>query len=337
MSFLGVAGRAACITAIALVLVLVSAVAASGQATANPAHVGAVDEFRYEVPLDAGISRGFEATASIVSADDSQWSSRLATGVVGHLYDISANFVAPGTLGDDLLSAACRRNSFVPATLVLMADGATKAIEAIEVGDWVWATDPETGETGPRQVIATIIGDGEKDLVDITIEGVKVTATDGHPFWVDDQGRWIEAEDLAIGDRVLLADGALLSVTGVRKWSAVQRVHNLTVAGIHTFYVVVDDSPVLVHNCGFDDAVDTAHGRQRLVEGGFDDLATDVVRASDTVYEQANDALAHVAQTGPDSFDFIVVGDNGVITAHCGFTRADLDGLARNFGWSGYP
>ena len=35
---------------------------------------------------------------------------------------------------------------FVAGTLVLTATG-HEAIERIEAGDWVWATDPETGET----------------------------------------------------------------------------------------------------------------------------------------------------------------------------------------------
>jgi hypothetical protein len=38
-------------------------------------------------------------------------------------------------------------NSFTPATLVLLADGTSKPIEDIEIGDLVLATDPETGVT----------------------------------------------------------------------------------------------------------------------------------------------------------------------------------------------
>ena len=38
-------------------------------------------------------------------------------------------------------------NSFIPGTQILMADGTSKPIEDIIVGDWVWATDPETGRT----------------------------------------------------------------------------------------------------------------------------------------------------------------------------------------------
>ncbi|GHC74509.1 hypothetical protein GCM10007079_08820 [Nocardiopsis terrae] len=62
-------------------------------------------------------------------------------------------------------------NSFVPGTGVVMADGSTKAIEAVEVGDAVLATDPETGEQGARTVAATIDGEGFKTLVEIRVDG----------------------------------------------------------------------------------------------------------------------------------------------------------------------
>ncbi len=149
-------------------------------------------------------------------------------------------------VADDL----CRVNSFVPATLVLMADGTNKAIAEVQVGDVVMATDPETGEHGPRRVTDTIVGDGIKDLVDIEVDGDIITATDRHPFWVNDEGRWVDAEDLKTGDVLLLADGDTVAIDAVRERTEVRRVHNLTVDGIHTYYVVAGDDPVLVHNCG---------------------------------------------------------------------------------------
>jgi hypothetical protein len=73
-----------------------------------------------------------------------------------------------------------------------MADGTRKPIKDVRVGDTVLATDPETGESGPRRVTTLIQGDGEKRLVDVTLKtdgsagltARKITAADGHPFWV---------------------------------------------------------------------------------------------------------------------------------------------------------
>uniref|UniRef100_A0AAU2UXA4 Polymorphic toxin-type HINT domain-containing protein n=1 Tax=Streptomyces sp. NBC_00003 TaxID=2903608 RepID=A0AAU2UXA4_9ACTN len=93
---------------------------------------------------------------------------------------------------------SCRVNSFVPGTTVLMADGSRKPIEEIKTGDKVMATDPETGETKAEPVVATIIGQGSKDLVKIAVradgdqsgdqaDSGALIATDGHPFWVPDR------------------------------------------------------------------------------------------------------------------------------------------------------
>ncbi|WP_411082140.1 polymorphic toxin-type HINT domain-containing protein [Streptomyces sp. cmx-18-6] len=150
------------------------------------------------------------------------------------------------------------RNSFLPGTQVVLADGATKNIEDVEIGDQVLATDPETGETTAKTVTAEINGEGIKHLVEITIDtdGEKgdstasVTATDRHPFWVAGVKEWIDATDLRPGERLRRNDGASLRITAVARWTEGSRVHNFTVADFHTYYVLAGETPVLVHNSG---------------------------------------------------------------------------------------
>lgn len=157
-----------------------------------------------------------------------------------------------------LVSNCIRTNSFVAGTPVLMADGSTKPIEDVRVGDEVQATDPTTGETGPRAVTDLIVGTGEKELVQVTFDtddtaGDKtdaVTATGGHPFWVSDKGVWRDAKDLVPGDDVRTAEGSSLEVVGTTAWAEYLTVYNLTVDGLHTYYVLAGDATVLVHNCG---------------------------------------------------------------------------------------
>lgn len=60
-----------------------------------------------------------------------------------------------GRLGSKLGSCSLP-NSFTGDTPVLMADGTRKPIKDVEVGDTILATDPETGDTGPRKVTALI-------------------------------------------------------------------------------------------------------------------------------------------------------------------------------------
>jgi hypothetical protein len=132
-----------------------------------------------------------------------------------------------------------------------MADGTTKAIEDVEVGDWVWAEDPETGERGPRQVTEVILGLGPKELVEISVCGSNgsVTATDVHPFWEVSTGTWVHAQDLKVGDQLWTTAGYTVYVSQVHADSVpFQAVYNLTIDGLHTYYVLIGDQPVLVHN-----------------------------------------------------------------------------------------
>ncbi|WP_081916179.1 SpvB/TcaC N-terminal domain-containing protein [Saccharothrix sp. NRRL B-16314] len=145
-------------------------------------------------------------------------------------------------------------NSFTPETPVLMADGTRKPISEVEVGDLVLATDPETGVVEARPVTDLIVGNGSKDLVEITVDTGSgkgtVIATDGHPFWAADLGSWVDAKDIRVDTLLRTGSGTYVQVTAVRAWTQPQRVHNLTVDGLHTYHVAAGAVDVLVHNCG---------------------------------------------------------------------------------------
>ncbi|MES9543173.1 polymorphic toxin-type HINT domain-containing protein [Actinomadura sp. NPDC000600] len=152
---------------------------------------------------------------------------------------------------------ACKvPNSFVAGTRVLMGDGPPTPIEDVRVGDTVWSGDPAYGVSAPRRVTALIRGNGVKHLVHITIDpdGVRggatatVTATVGHPFWRPDERTWTDAGDLRPGARLATARGGDALVVAVRPFTRVERVYNLTVADLHTYYVAAGPEDVLVHN-----------------------------------------------------------------------------------------
>ncbi|EYT80873.1 hypothetical protein CF54_22930, partial [Streptomyces sp. Tu 6176] len=149
-------------------------------------------------------------------------------------------------------------NSFAPGTRVLLAGRRTRAIEDIRVGDRVMATDPESGRTVAEPVEATITGQGRKVLVGVAVgrsaagRGGTVVATDKHPFWVTDgRGAWLDADRLTPGMRLRTDTGDRPRITAASAWTAPgQRVYNLTVAELHTYYVLAGDTAVLVHNAG---------------------------------------------------------------------------------------
>ncbi|MFC4000006.1 polymorphic toxin-type HINT domain-containing protein, partial [Nocardiopsis sediminis] len=168
-------------------------------------------------------------------------------------------------------------NSFVPGTPVLLADGTTRPIEDVAVGDEVLAFDPLTGEEGPREVTDLISGAGEKTLVTLTIDDGQgttgtLTATDAHPFWVPGQAEWVDAIDLEPGTWLRTSTGTWTQITAVDTHTAqAQQVHNLTIADLHTYYVGAGSANALVHNANCD----------RLYEGpGFQHVLDEHVSGS---------------------------------------------------------
>ncbi|GGR64196.1 ricin-type beta-trefoil lectin domain protein [Streptomyces roseolus] len=168
---------------------------------------------------------------------------------------------ARGNGGSSGGSCSTSDNSFTPGTKVLMADGSTKPIEQVRTGDKIVATDEKTGETRVETVTAEIKGQGLKHLVKVTIDtdgktGTKktqVTATDGHPFWAPEVGKWIDATDLKSGQWLRTSTGTYVQIASIERWTAqAATVHNLTVSDLHTYYVLAGATPILVHNCNVD-------------------------------------------------------------------------------------
>ncbi len=148
-------------------------------------------------------------------------------------------------------------NSFTGDTLVLMADGTAKPIRDVEVGDSVMAADPETGETGPRKVIDFIRHGGLHTMVAVHLaDGSTIDATDRHPFWVESRRAWVDAIDLEPGDTLVAAAADRLTVERLGISEQDLTAFNLTIAGLHTYYVVPagaavgPGASVLVHNAG---------------------------------------------------------------------------------------
>ncbi|MFI8104012.1 polymorphic toxin-type HINT domain-containing protein [Streptomyces sp. NPDC086023] len=141
---------------------------------------------------------------------------------------------------------------FLAGTDVLMADGSTKDIEDVEIGDQVLATDPETGKTGAREVTRLIKTADDKHFNRLSIateNGIEtLTATYEHPFWSPSARAWMNAQDLKPGMTLLTDDGTTVIVTGNKPFSKHATTYNLTVADLHTYYVLAGETPVLVHN-----------------------------------------------------------------------------------------
>ncbi|KOU70263.1 hypothetical protein ADK61_35420 [Streptomyces sp. XY66] len=93
--------------------------------------------------------------------------------------------------GESAAPSCTKQNRFPTGTRVQMADGTSKAIEDVRVGDKVLATDPQTGETAPKTVTAAIITPDDKEFTDLTLSDdanprgppATLTSTAHHPHW----------------------------------------------------------------------------------------------------------------------------------------------------------
>ncbi|MGW0881758.1 polymorphic toxin-type HINT domain-containing protein [Streptomyces sp. NPDC002671] len=189
--------------------------------------------------------------------------------LTGHLVESPFHSYAfQDTVTDSLLAGEAYRgepgktrfvgcnHSFVAGTQVLLAGGRTKHIEDVEDGDKVVATDPKSGKTTAYKVIDTILTKDDKNFVALTIKGAKgqnssapLIATTTHPFWSPSGGNWVDAGDLRPGMTLRTNDGRQVKVAAVRHFTKRQITHDLTVSGVHTYYVLAGATPVLVHNC----------------------------------------------------------------------------------------
>ncbi|MGW1938760.1 polymorphic toxin-type HINT domain-containing protein [Streptomyces goshikiensis] len=159
--------------------------------------------------------------------------------------------------GSDAAPSCTRQNSFPAGTRVQMGDGTTKPIEDVTTGDTVLATDPQTGETSPKTVTATITTPDDKDFTDLTLTDdanprgppATLTSTYHHPYWSETRRQWTDAGELTPGEHLRRPDGTPLTITATRNYPLATTTHNLTVADVHTYYVLAGATPVLVHNC----------------------------------------------------------------------------------------
>jgi RHS repeat-associated protein len=146
-------------------------------------------------------------------------------------------------------------HSFAPATRVVMADGSTRPIAEINIGDKVKATDPATGKTEAKPVTALHLN-RDKALTTLTLVTAGGTTavlatTQNHPIWDAASKTWVEAAKLQPGRSVTTTvEGGTGTIGAVDNRTGSSLMRDLTVADIHTYYVVAGGGTVLVHNCG---------------------------------------------------------------------------------------
>jgi hypothetical protein len=150
--------------------------------------------------------------------------------------------------GSTVKGPAATRGCFTAGTVVETEDG-PRAIDEINEGAFVLSRDEETGELSYQPVSATFIRHGigiyELSVVDGSSNAELLETTAEHPFWVVERG-WVEVAELGVGDELLDASGAVLTVEGLIETSRAETVYNIEVEGYHTYFV--GDLGIWVHN-----------------------------------------------------------------------------------------
>jgi len=123
-------------------------------------------------------------------------------------------------------------------TPVTMADGSTKPVEQIKVGDMVMSYDESTGFMKPAPVVA-VHAPFTADSYFVINGTVRVTAT--HPFF--SSGGWINTQDLKVGDRLTGSDGSTTIAT-IEKVEEPARAYNFQVGDGGTYLA----AGIVVHN-----------------------------------------------------------------------------------------
>lgn len=167
--------------------------------------------------------------------------------------------VGKGTQKDRSTSSD-KCHSFTGSTPVLMADGSTKSIDQIRRGDLVANAMPGETEARPDRVAEVIVTTTDSEFIDVTVrvgDGLDstatVTTTNTHPFYNITKDAFVEAVDLEAGDQLQTVAGGTVTVVSVRPYLDDEVTYDLTIRGLHTYYVLAGTTPVLVHNCELSD------------------------------------------------------------------------------------
>ena len=186
--------------------------------------------------------------ASIVASVDTEAPANVKTGSVTNeegqkiLRKWADYYVTPET------TKYINNNCFIPGTLITLADGSVRPIEAIQVGDVV-----RTHKGRPRRVAEVMVRQVSEELVIVYPSGLApIWATKEHPFMVARGSAppvWTEAKDIQRGDHLQTpcSDGTFWehTVTDVVTVPYEGSVHNFEVEEDHSYVA----GGVAVHNC----------------------------------------------------------------------------------------
>ena len=133
---------------------------------------------------------------------------------------------------------------FVAGTIITLANGLTKVIEDVVIGEEVMTFNESSKENE-----LGVVGDLKKHEVNSVVklsfeDGNIITTTEEHPFFVLGKG-WVLAKELSNGDNCMKSDNTNSVISNTEVLNETHVVYNLlSVSSNHNFYA----NGILVHN-----------------------------------------------------------------------------------------
>jgi len=213
---------------------------------------------------DASQSRGYPDVTD-GTADRTSTGYLLGIGV-GTAFVSNASFggrMPAGLRSRPALFGEC----FVAGTLIWTPTGA-RNIEDVQIGDIVYALQPETKLAVPKPVVQ-LFRNVDKPIVRVSINDAvgnleEIGATPDHPFWVEGKG-WVAARMLQVGDELFALGYEGWKVASVIDNHERANTYNFEVKDLHNY--LVGQHSVLVHNASKVNFRGGAHGDIKGLNG----------------------------------------------------------------------
>ncbi len=194
----------------------------------------------------ADLVGGGTAIAALKTADNVQFAARRGDDVVGAIKGVDGS---------------------------RLADGSTVPISMVESGDRVLSWDDD----GNRVVASDVTSQWShlEELTEATVDGSTLAITADHVVWNETDDDWQAIDEFDVGDWLLTADGNTVVFEGLSaSGDGLVEVFDLAVAESESFFVVVGDEQVLVHNMPAACDIARKHGGPagRLVDEFSDEL-----------------------------------------------------------------
>ncbi|MFG3046718.1 LamG-like jellyroll fold domain-containing protein [Streptomyces sp. NPDC048241] len=146
----------------------------------------------------------------------------------------------------------CTPHSFTGSTGVLMANAMVKPISQVRPGDYVLTAEPGKTKKEKHKVKSVVVTKTDRDYVDIVVatkSGPKtIQTTKHHQFYEATRNAWTQAGDLKAGQKLQNGGSGLTAIREVKAYTASRVTYDLSVEGLHTYFVGAGTIPVLVHN-----------------------------------------------------------------------------------------